>query len=184
MLGQKLQDNIVLTTAPTAVTEMEILPGDIDIYLDPLVGNIGTTKLTRVLKATWGISDRFGTVWPLNSALESFGAIVETEPKTEIKCLVEADAAGMALLTTMRAGTTGFMRISCISDTLAGAATEPYSLKLDNAVKVEDVSEFSDEDGVYAIEWTFEVIADGGWGKAMSVALTNKITHIHTGGGS
>ena len=65
----------------------------IDVYMDPTSGTLGTTKLTRVLNANIHISDRFGPVWVLNTANNSYVATVETEPSAELTLLVEADAA-------------------------------------------------------------------------------------------
>lgn len=177
-LGQRYQDGITMTASPTAITQLPILPTDIDVYLDPTSGALGTTKLTRVLKASWKISDRFGTVWPLNSANNSFVTHVETEPKSEIKLLVEADSSGMANLNAMRGGTTQFLRISATSPTLAGSTTQKYSVILDQAIKVSDVAEFSDEDGVYAIEFTFEMTYDGGWGKYFTGQVINQLASL------
>lgn len=178
MIGQALTDNIVLTASPTAIEEKIILPTDIDVFIDPTSGALGTTKLLRVLSAEWSVGDRFNPVWVLNSAQPSFVAHVEAEPSAQVTLTLEADAQAMALLTTMRAGATQFLRIKATDDALAGAATEPYSLTLDQAVKVSDVGDFSDEDGVYAIELTFDIVHDVTWGKALSVAVVNKITAL------
>ena len=177
MLGQRLSDAIALTGGPTTIEEKPILPTHIDVYLDTTSGGLGGTKLTRVLNANISIGDRFNPVWVLNSANNSFVAHVEAEPSAQLKLLVEADSQGMALLTTMRAGTTQFARVKATHTDLAGTAI-PYSLTWDCAVKVAEVGEFTDEDGVYAIEWTFDMIHDGTWGKAMTVALINKLTAL------
>ena len=103
---------------------------------------------------------------------------VESEPNAQLTLLMEADAEGMAQLTQMRAGTTKFCRIKCVSPTLAGSATQFYELDIDTAIKVADVGDFSDEDGVYAIEWTFDIVYDGTWGKAFDVNLWNKETTL------
>jgi len=178
VLGQKYQDGITMTATPTAITQLPILPTDIDVYVDPTFGALGTTKLTRALKASWKISDRWGTVWPLNSANASFAATVETEPKSEVKLLLEADTAGMANLPILRAGTTQFLRLSATSPTLAGSTTQKYQVILDQAVKVSDVSEFSDEDGVYAIEYTFEMVFDGGWTRYLQAQVINQLASL------
>lgn len=178
MLGQRISDGITLTVAPTTITELPILPTDIDVFLDATSAGLGTTKLTRVLNANLHIGDRFNPVWVLNTANNSFVATVESEPTAEATLLVEADAAGMGILTQMRAGTTAFLRVLGTSPSLAGAATAPYKLQWDSAVKVKDISDFSDEDGVYAIEWTFDMVYDGAWAKAYTVALTNKLATL------
>ena len=177
MLGQRLSDGIALTGSPTSITEKPILPTDIDIYLDPTSGALGTTKLTRVLGCTISLGDRFNPVWVLNSANNSFVAHVESEPSAQITLMLEADTQGMANLPIMRAGTTQFLRAKATSADLAGTGF-PYSLTWDAAVKVSEVGEFSDEDGVYAVEWTFDQVHDSGWGKAFSVDLVNAQTAL------
>jgi hypothetical protein len=178
MIGQRLSDNITLTVGPTAILMLPILPTDIDVFVDPTSVALGTTKMTRVLNANVHISDRFGPIWTLNSALSSFAATVETEPTAELTLLMEADTQGMANLATMRGGATQFARVKATSPTLAGNATAPYSMTWDAAVKVSDVGDFSDEDGVYAIEWTFTIVYDGTWAKAFTAQVVNKISAL------
>jgi hypothetical protein len=178
MLGQRISDGIAMTVGPTTVTQKPILPTDIDVYMDPTSGALGTTKLTRVLNANIHISDRFGPVWVLNTANNSYVATVETEPSAELTLLVEADAAGMGLLTQLRAGSTKFVRVKATSPDLAGNATAFYSFQWDAAVKVKDVGNFSDEDGVYAIEWTMDMVHDGTWGKAYTAVAINKLAAL------
>lgn len=178
MIGQKISDGITLTSTPTTPPNVPIIPNEVDVYLDATSGAIGGTKLVRVLEATINIGSRFNPVWVLNSANASYVAHVEVEPTAEITLLMEADAEGMGFLTQMRAGSTKFLRIKGTSATLAGATTEKYSLTWDAAVKVKEVGDFSDEDGVYAIEWTLEQVYDSGWGKAFTVDLVNKETTL------
>lgn len=178
MIGQKLSDGITMTATPDSVPQVPVIPNEVDIWLDTTSAGLGTTKLERALEATISIGSRFNPVWVLNSANSSFVSHVEVEPSAEITLMVEADAAGMALLTQMRAGSTKFLRIKGTSATLAGSTTEKYSLKWDAAVKVKEVGDFSDEDGVYAIEWTLEQVYDATWGKAFTVDLVNKETAL------
>jgi hypothetical protein len=179
MIGQALQDNIVLTSSPTAIEERIILPTEVDVFIDPTSGALGTTKLLRVLSAEWSLGDRFNPLWVLNSAQNSFVAHVEAEPSAQVTLTLEADAQAMALLTTMRAGATQFIRIKATAPApFAGATAAPYFLQLDQAVKVSEVGDFSDEDGVYAIELTFDMVHDATWGKALQVAVQNKVTAL------
>jgi hypothetical protein len=178
MIGQRLSDNIVLTAAPTSLPEAQILPTDLDVYVDPTFGALGTTKQTRVLEASWSIGDRFNPVWVLNSANSSFVAHVESEPSAQMTVMVEADTQGMAYLTNARAGSTRFVRIKGTSPILAGATTEPYSISIDGACKVSEPGDFSDEDGVYAMEWTMDLVHDVAWTKAMAVSVVNRETAL------
>lgn len=178
MIGQRISDAITLTATPTTPPEAPMLPTDFDVYLDPTFGALGTTKLLRVLEATITYGDRFNPVWVLNSAQQSFVAHVEAEPNAQITLLMEADSEGMAQLTQMRAGSTKFLSIKGVSPLLAGAATAKYQFVWDAAIKVAEMGEFSDEDGVYAVEWTFDMVYDGAWTKAFQVQLQNKETTL------
>lgn len=178
MIGQRLSDGITMTATPTTPPETPMLATDLDVYLDSTSVGLGTTKLTRVLSVEWSLGDRFNPVWVLNSANNSYVAHVESEPTFEITVVQEADAEGMQQLTQLRSGGTKFLRISAVSPTLAGAATAKYQLFLDQAVKISDMGDFSNEDGVYAVEWQFTGVYDGGWGKALSAKLQNKETTL------
>lgn len=174
MLGQAITDGITMTASPTTPPEVPMIPTDFDVYLDAASAGLGTTKLQRVLSVKITIGDRFSPVWVLNSAEDSYVAVVESEPTAEITLLVEADAEGMGFLTQERAGATKFLRVHGISDTLAGAVNQAYEFMYDAAIKVKDVGDFSDEDGVYAIEYTFEQVYDAAWAKAMQATVINK----------
>lgn len=176
MLGSALSDGISLTGGATSVEQIPMLPKEFDVYLDTTSGGLGGTKLTRVLR--WEISlKRFSTLWVVDSSKASWVAHVETPVEAQIKLRLEADSNGMGLLTPTRDGTTRFVRIKGTSGQNAGAAT-PYSLTWDSAVQVADVGKFEDEDGVYAIEYSFDLVHDAGWGKALTVALVNKQTAL------
>lgn len=177
MLGQALTDGITMTGTPAALEQIPILPKELDVYLDTTSGGLGTTKLTRLLR--WGvdIKSRFGPLWVVNSANASWVTHVETPVDAQVKLLVEANSDGMGLLTPLRDGSTRFVRIEGTSGQNAGTAI-PYSLTMDFALQVADVSEFRDEDGVYAIEYTFDVVHDGTWGKALTASTINKATAL------
>jgi hypothetical protein len=49
---------------------------------------------------------------------------------------------------------------------------------MDFAAQVSDVSELKDEDGTYALDFTFDMVHDGGWGKAFTWSETNKLTTL------
>jgi hypothetical protein len=178
MIMQRLSDNIVLTAAPTAAAQKPILPDEIDVFIDATSAGLGTTKMLRAVRAGWRVGDRFNPVWPLNSALDSFGSHVETEPSGAVTVRMAADAQGMAFLDTMRAGSTRFIRIQCTSPDMAGTAV-PFMLQIDVAGKVSAVSPFEDEDGLYAIEWTFDIVYDSTWAKAMSIQLDNNVAAVN-----
>lgn len=177
VIGQKTSDGITMTGSVPDLEEMTVIPNEIDIFLDTTSAGLGTTKLTRVLNFGFQVQNRFSPVWVLNSANPSFVSHVEVEPTAQATLMVEADTEGMAHLTALRAGSARYIRFKATSPNLAGTAI-PYSLTFDMAVKVSDVSNFQDQDGIYAIEWTFDLFHDPSWGtgKAMNLEAINKQT--------
>lgn len=176
MLGQQYQDGITMTAAPTAVALQPVLPTEVSVYLDSSAANLGNTKLTRAFTAEWKIGNRFGPLWPLNASVNSFATTIETAPEATLALMVEADSAGMGPLTAMRAGTKQFIRIEAVGPIIA--STYPWKLTLDMCGLVSEVGEFSDEDGVYAVQWTFAAAYDSTWTKALSVALQNNLSSL------
>jgi len=178
IIGAALQDAITMTAGATAIALVPVLPTQVDVFMEDDQADLDTgAALARVLSVSWGLSDRFGPVFPLATASGTgYAATVETEPKLAVKLLMEADAAGMALLATLRAGATKFLRIKATGDNIE--TTYDYDLEIDTAVKVESVSEFRDEDGIFAIEWTFVGVHDATWGKAFNIELVNTLSAL------
>jgi hypothetical protein len=175
IIGQLLTDGISLTGSPSSLPETPVIPNNIDVFMDSTSAGLGTTKLTRVLSGSFSIGTKFNPVWPIDSSKTSWASLVEVEPVTRLTLLVEADTQGMSLLPIMRAGTTQFIRLIATSPILAGTAF-PFKFQLDMAVKVSDVGDFSDSDGVYALEYTFDAVNDAGWGKPYQILVTNQQT--------
>lgn len=170
-MARLLTDGVTMTAAPTELELVPCLPTEVSVYLDDTDGDLGTTKLLRALMASWSLGgDRYMGVWPLDAAQTSFAAHVEGDPDATAALRMASDAVGMSLLPVMRAGSTKFLRIQNIGPVI-GAGPETYELTVDLAVKVNDMLEFSDEDGLYAVEYPFEIVHDATWGKALHVEL-------------
>ena len=176
-MARALTTGATLTGSPTTIDpEVVILPTEIDVYYNTTFGAIGTTKLGRAFQANIKISDRFAPIWVLNSLATSYTAHVETAPTVEVELLVEADTEGIQFFPIMRAGTSGYLRVKCTST--QQAAGTPYSAQFDVAGKVADVSDFSDEDGVYAITWTMAAVMDTNTNMPFKALLRNMLTAL------
>lgn len=175
MIGQALEDNHAMSAA-VDLDAVPILGRQLDVYLDDSSAGLGTTRLNRYLKGSFSYGDRFGPLWAVNSTASSFTSHVEREPKAEIKLVLEADAQGMELLATMRAGATKWLRIKAVGDEIATPYS--YTFQLDAAVKVSEPLKHSDEDGVCAVEWTLTPVHDGTWGKAFTIDVINNLNAL------
>jgi len=162
----------------TDLGDVVVQPTDVSVYLADTAAGLGAASaLENALSVGWKMNDVWGQFWPLKKG-ESFSEVLDKDLTAEVTLKVLADAAGMALLSKMRQGTSQFLRISAISETMIGATSTPYSLQIDAALKVKSVSDFSDEDGVYAIEWTFDMVHDATWGKATEVTTVCSLTAL------
>lgn len=171
MLGQRLTDDITLTTVTKTLPLIPILSNQVDVYMDSTSGGLGGTKLTRAFVSNFSLESRYGPVWVLNSAEDSWVAHVETEPTGTIELTLEADAEGMATLPLLRSGDTRFLRLEATGDTIDTNYT--YRFTVDLAAKVADVGDFSDEDGVHVLQWTFRISHDSDWGRALKAEVVN-----------
>jgi hypothetical protein len=175
MLGKAIEDGITLTASPTMLPQVPVRPADLSVYMDTTSGGLGTTKLTRALKGEFTIGDRHNPLWVVDAAQSSFVSTVEGEPTVEFTLTQMADAAGMASLTAMRNGATRFLRLQG-KGPLIYTATLPqdnvyHQVTIDVAGQVSDVSPFDEQDGVFAIEWTFTANHDSTWAKALQVEV-------------
>ena len=175
-----VEDGVTLTGSPTGVTERIVQPLHWNVYSDTTSGGLGTTQLLRVISATWRLGNRHGPVWAVNRSQNSYVAHVEQEPTAELEILMEADAAGMAFFTDAKAGTTKYIRLQAQDAANSAGTGFPYSLTIDGAYKITDVGGFSDEDGIFAVSFTASAVHDPAWGtgKALTVALINKLTSL------
>ena len=180
MLGRALQDAISMSPVVTVIGLVPILPTQVDVYLaDTAAGLDIAAPLTRPLTLKWSLTDRFGMVYPLASTNNTgWAAHIEKAPNMTATMVMEADAEGMALLTTMRTGATKFLRIKATGVTDGIEAGQPYSFKLDMACQVANPQEFSDQDGVFAVGWELKAVTDATWGKAIEVVVVNNLTAI------
>ena len=172
LLAKSLEDGITMTAAPTALPQTPVKPAQLSVYLDNTAAALGTTKLTRALKGSFKISDRFGPLWVVDAAQSSFVNTVEIEPKVEFTLMQMADVTALANLTTMRAGGSKFLRLEAVGPSIyTGGVNVFHKFTMDFAGQIKDISPFEDSDGVYAVEWTFGAVHDTTWGKAYHVEV-------------
>jgi hypothetical protein len=153
-----------------------VVPAAVSVFMDTTAASLGTTRLLRDFTADVAIADRFGPVWTLDSTQSSFAAHVETKLKATLKLTVEADGQGMDPLLAMRVGDKRFIRLKATGPNIETG--NDYTFQLDLCGLVSEVGDFSDEDGVYAIEWTFAMTHDPAWGKALEVQVVNTLSAL------
>jgi hypothetical protein len=176
-IGTALEDPHTLTATPTEIALVPVTGPQVQVFLaDTAAGLDAASPLTGAVSVEWAMSNRFGPAWFLNGENE-YSQHVELEPTLEVTLMQEADAEGMALLPIMRTGATKFLRIEAIGAVI-GAGPDTYSLQIDTACKVTDVGDFSDQDGVYAIEYTMQGFHDTTAGFATRATVVNEIAAL------
>ncbi len=174
LLGRAIEDGITLTSSPTLLQQIPVRPAELSVYIDDTSGGLGTTKQLRTLSGECNIADRHMPLWVVDAAQPSFVSTVEGEPTVEFKIKQMADSQSAANLVAMRNGTTKFLRLRGVGPqiyTSAAPMTVNHQVTWDVAGQVSDVSSFEDEDGVFAVEYTFTAVHDPTWGKAYQVEV-------------
>jgi hypothetical protein len=177
MIGQALSSGITLTASPSAIPLIPISPKEISVFIDTTSAGLGTTKLTKLLRGTLGFgANKYNPLWVVDSAQASFVSVVEAVPQAQLSLLLEADTQGLSFLANVRAGDTRFVRLLATGPLIAGASNN--KLTWDMAVKFGSPREFSDQDGVYALEYPLSIVHDATWGKAMTATLINAVATL------
>lgn len=177
MIARQLQVMTETMTAGTMLEAVPILSGDISLYLDDDLGDIGTTQLTDVSRVQWRLGNRFNPRWAINRDEASWSRHTEMPPDLTFQLLMGADAAGMSPLAKMRVDSTAYIRFEAISAVEIDTGV-PYSLEIDMAVKVTGVEDFNDDEGTYALGWTFTATPRLSGDVPCIVRLVNDIASI------
>lgn len=179
MLGKAIEDGITMTASPTSLPQIPVRPSQLSVYLDTTAASLGTTKLTRAIKGSFKVSDRFGPLWVVDAAQSSFVNTIEVEPTLEFTLMQMADATAMANLTAMRGGQTRFLRLEAVGPTIyTGGVTVTHKFTFDIAGQIKDIGSFEDSDGVYAVQWTFGGVHDTTWDKAYHCEVVTTTTAL------
>lgn len=171
-VGQQLQTGITLSSNPTSLTPKPVLASHLKFYMaDTQSGLASAQELTRSFSATWSLTDKDALVWPVGQS----PVLIESEPKLEGKLMIATDTIGLGLIGTMRNGATKWFRIKAEGDTIE--STYKHTLQIDFPGQVSDVGEFSDNDGIYLVEYVLTGVHDSTWGKAFQIDV---ITDVQT----
>lgn len=178
MMGQRITDGVTLTSSPTTVPLVPMLPNSFDVYVDAAFGDIGTTKLGRLVSWGWKVGNRVNPLWVVDSSKSSWVAHVETVPSVEITMLMEADSAGMAYLSQLRSGGKSFLQVKSTGPALGGSYSGNYSYTQQHPIRIVGTNGFSDSDGVYAIAWTATVTPDDDLGGSTKATVVNTLSAL------
>lgn len=175
LLGQRLETGISLSGTAALVDLVPILPKQFDLYLaDTQAGLDSADPLDRAFSAKWSVTSRHTPIWPIRSANTSFAAAVEAKNLgMKFDLQLGADATGIGLLTTLRAGSSKFLRLKAVGANTAAGTAYPYTFKLDFSGQITAAPNMADQDDVYVWNWSFDAIHDATWGRAVRATVIN-----------
>lgn len=179
LLSQIVSEGITLTASPTVVAAVPIVSTMANVYLDSTSSGIGATLLTDTYETNLAVSGLYGTRWPIGRANASFAGHTDLAPKATLKLKMQADSVAAAQKTALENGTIQYARIDCLGGTVGTAGN--YKLTLDLAVRVMDISAFGDTDGIFTVEYTYDIVEDPAWtanGQSMVITLVNNLSAI------
>jgi hypothetical protein len=169
---------VSLTASPTAIAQLPVSPREVDIYIDPTFGALGTTKVSDGLGLDFGIASKQVMKWVLNTSFQSFKETVEVVPANSFSFTTEHNAQSRAIFGGIT-GTTNpvqYMRFKATGAIIEAAI--PYLFQLDVPVKVKAMAQ-EDSDGVWAYKYTCSPIYDISFGNKMwEILVRNTITAL------
>lgn len=177
MFMQRMIDGITLTATPTSIEPVLLFPQQGDVYFATTqAGLAGASPLNRVFEWKMNYGDVYGQVWPVKSAASSWDGVVAQEVKATLDLDAQWDTESFSWLTDMRAGARRFVRIEYIGATIE--TTYKYKLTMDMCVGFNQPPKKGDADEVLTRQWSFDIMEDATWGKAIEVTLQNTIAAL------
>lgn len=174
-------DGQALTTVTKTVTPVPVKGDDVWVYLADSQAALGTaTALTDISNVEIHYNDKYGPWWALNGSTDIYQDIVEMAPDAGGKLMVLYSATGYGYRTTMRAGSTKWLRIKATGPVITGTYT--YGLQIDAPIQFTTPGDREDDNGAYALGFNFACIhndtVDGSNPGALYVVVTNSIATL------
>jgi hypothetical protein len=172
-IGRNINNSATLTGGATTSGLAPAVPKTVSVYLDATSGALGSTKLLDTLQVDFNSTGVFGPYWTLNAANASYASHVDMAPKVGGKLLMEADTVGLALLGYLQQGVTYYLRVQSVGNTIDVPNSLSAQITHDLAIKVSKPNPFKDSEGIFAVEWDFEVVEDATWGHSHLFTVQN-----------
>lgn len=154
--GGTIVASTVTDGGPGSVASVALLPAgprEVDIFMDPIGGTIGTTKVTDALTASFGLNNKQVAKWVLNTSNSSWKETVEVPPAMSGAILTEHNAQSRAFYTAITAASNPYylIRFKFTGPLIEGAIF--YTATVDFAAQVIGAKE-EDSDGVWGYNYS------------------------------
>jgi hypothetical protein len=168
---------VSLTGSPTSVAQLPVSPREIDIYIDPTFGAIGTTKVTDGLNLSYGITDKQAMKFVLNTTFSSYSESIEVVPTQTWSFITEHNAQSRAIFALISTGNAvQYMRMKATGPLIEAAIN--YKFQIDVPVKIKATVQ-EDNDGVWGYRYDCMPKYDSAFGnKLWEIQVINTITAL------
>lgn len=169
--------SVSLTGSPTSVAQLPVNPREIDIYIDPTFGALGTTKVTDGLSLNYNINDKQKEKFVLNTTFTSFSESIEVVPTQTFSFITEHNAQSRAIFAGIASGNpVQYMRMKATGPVIEAAIT--YLFQFDVPVKI-TATEQVDQDGVWGYRYDCLPKYDSAFGNKMwEIKVINTIAAL------
>jgi hypothetical protein len=170
--------NVTLTGSPTSIATLPSGPREVDVYIDPTFGALGTTKVGSALSFDFTIGRLREKMHVLNTTYQSFQSLTDTAVELGAKFTTEHNAQSRTLF----AGVTGSSNpIQYVRFKSTGAIIEAalsYYIQLDVAARIVDMNQQSNT-AVWGYEYVLIPEYDSAFGnKLFNLVIQNNITTL------
>lgn len=161
---------------PQTVGVVPLTAEHVSVYADSSHQELGSTNLGRITAVNLEISDRAEPAFYLDGSA-TFTELLEQLAEFQLETTVAADGDGIDLgVGAIQRGDTRYFRVRAVGPSID--SDHSFQLTIDAAAQVEEVQEFSDEDGTYAITYTWRIVHSHDWGQAIEVTLVNDVEEL------
>lgn len=176
ILGQSIELGVTKTASPTRIAAVPVATVDQTIGFASTFSG-AATALTRVLNVSCEFSERWKPLFNTSTA-DSWVEAVDSETQFTAKLLMSANSTNEALITDQKNGTLKFLDWTMTGGLIPGCSTATYMVKVRAAANVTEVSEYKDQDGVYALEATLTGVLDPTTSKTVEVTVVNAVSAL------
>lgn len=162
------------------LSEVDVAPvlgNDWEVYLGDDDEDVDANPEPAVIRVKVGWDRLRNLFFPL---LRDAGPVpVTVAPRALVSLLAVANGeeAGVLLARQMRTGATKFVRLFARGPAIETGVYNEIDLQM--ATKIGKPKRFTDEDGVYAMEWPLELAFDQGWQKTFSLRVRTGIDVLY-----
>lgn len=163
---------------PTELDAFDIQPNHIKVYSDTTYGGIGGTKLARLFTGSIQIGSMRDSLHVVDrdQAGAPVGHLEGDSPVGEFKMKIMANEVADTHLADIYLGATRYFRVEAVGSIIEGSLT--YKAVWDMACKLRALGEYGPEGKALAQEFTWGIVHDATFGRAISAAVQNKVTAL------